>query len=514
MNKISRRDFMRQSVAMGVTVAAAELAWTKLARAEQKKGGHMRMALVGGSTTDTLNPFTWADTFMALIGYSMRGNLVEVAADGSAKPELAESFEAADKGAKWIFTLRKGATFSNGKSLTPDDVVKTFKSHGAEGSNSAVKSLMAAITDIKADGDNKVVFTLAEPNADFPFLTADYHLNVLAYNGDEVDYTVGCGPYLLKDFQPGVRAILERNPNCYKQGFLDSAEMVGVTDPATRQLALQSGETDMINRPDLKTAELLAQTAGLKVVDTPGRLHYTLAGDARSAPFNNVDYCLAMKYGIDRQAFLDKILYGHGQIGNDSPITPSYKYFDSELKPRAYDPDKAKYHLKKSGLEGVEVGLSSSDTVVNGAVDAALLLADAAAKGGLKINVIREPADGYWDNVWLKKQFTMCWWGGRPTEDLMFTIAYQSAAPWNESHWSSKKFDDLLVAARAELDDTKRRGMYVELQHIVADEGSTVVPAFASNVHASNDKVVTPEQRGGAWELDNARCIERWSMAS
>jgi len=514
MNKISRRDFMRQSLAMGVTVAAAEMAWTKLARAEQKKGGHMRTALVGGSTTDTLNPFSWSDTFMLMIGYAMRGNLVEVAADGSAKPELAESFEGAEKAKKWIFTLRKGATFGNGKPLTPDDVIKTYNMHRAEGSTSAVKPLLAAITDIKADGDNKVVFTLSEPNADFPFLTADYHLNVLAFNGDEVDLTVGCGPYVLKEFQPGVRALLERNPNCYKQGFLDSAELVGVSDPATRQLALQSGETDMINRPDLKTAEMLAQTPGLKVVDTPGRLHYSIAGDARSSPFNNLDYCLAMKFGIDRQDFLDKILYGHGQIGNDQPITPDYKYFNADIKPRSYDPDKAKFHLKKSGLEGVEVGLSTSDTVVNGSVDAAVLFADKAAKAGLKINVIREPADGYWDNVWLKKQFPMCWWGGRPTEDLMFTIAYQSKAPWNESHWSNAKFDELLVVARGELDDAKRRGMYAELQQIVADEGSTIVPAFASLVHAANDKVVTPEKLGGQWELDNGRCIERWSMAS
>jgi hypothetical protein len=76
--KLSRRDFMHRALAAGISVAAAQSMWHKAARAEQKKGGHMRLGLAGGSTTDSLDPRTYTDTFMLMIGYSVRGNLTEV----------------------------------------------------------------------------------------------------------------------------------------------------------------------------------------------------------------------------------------------------------------------------------------------------------------------------------------------------------------------------------------------------------------------------------------------------
>ncbi|HUQ36726.1 MAG TPA: ABC transporter substrate-binding protein [Aestuariivirga sp.] len=512
--KFSRREFIQYSLATGMTLAAAEGLWVKSARAEQIKGGHMGLALAGGSTTDTLEPTTYSDTVMLMLGFSVRGNLAEVMPDGSVKPELAESFEPSEKGTKWQVKLRKGVQFSNGKSLTVDDVIKSLNLHRGEASKSAVKAMVEAISDVKADGPDSLLFTLREGNADFPYILADYHLNIMPFEGDQYDPKIGCGPFLLKSFEPGVRVILERNPNSYKSAFIDSAELVVVTDPTARQSALQGGSADIINRPDFATAQMLSETAGIKVVDVNGRMHYTMPGDARISPYNNTDFCTAMKFAINREEILEKVLFGHGTIGNDSPITPSYKYFAEDLKPRPYDLDKARFHLKKSGLEGAQVNLSASDTAFGGADNAALLFAESAAKAGLKVNVIREPADGYWDNVWLKKEFCMAYWGGRPTEDIQLTSAYHSQAAWNETHWNNKQFDDLLAAARSETDDAKRRTMYHDLQHLIANEGSTIIPIFANHVHASTDKVVTPEKMSGAWELDGGRCLERWSLAS
>jgi peptide/nickel transport system substrate-binding protein len=512
--KMSRRGFIQRALAAGAALSAAEGLWAKASRAKQVKGGHLRASLAGGSTTDTLDPTTFNDTFMLMIGFSVRGNLAEVAPDGTIRPELAESFEPSEKGTKWVVKLRKGVQFSNGKSLTTDDVVKSINLHRGEKSQSAAKSIVSSVADIKMDGPDTIVFSLQEGNADFPFVLADYHLNIMPFNGDQFDQQIGCGPFVLKSYQPGVRAILERNNNSYKTAFIDSAELNGVSDAAARQTSLQSGDADLINRPDLATTQRLASVPGIKVVDVAGRMHYTMPGDARMKPFNNRDFCLAMKYAIDRQAILDKILFGYGSIGNDSPITPSYRYFAEDLKPRPLDLDKARHHLKKSGFEGTEVDLSASDTAFGGAVNAALLFADTAAKAGLKVNVVKEPSDGYWDNVWLKKEFCMVYWGGRPTEDIQLTSAYYSKAAWNETHWDNKKFDDLLAAARAEIDEPKRRAMYHDLQHLIADEGSTIIPIFANHVHASSTKVMSPEKINGSWELDGGRCLERWSMTS
>lgn len=510
--RMSRREFIQHSLAVGVALSAAEGIWATAARASQTKGGHLRLALAGGSTTDSLDPTTFSDTFMLMVGFSVRGNLAEVAPDGTISPELAESFEPTDKGKKWVVKLRKGVQFSNGKSLTVDDVVKSINLHRGETTKSAAKSIVESIVDIKADDAQTLIFSLREGNADFPYVLADYHLNIMPFEGEQFDIEVGCGPFVLKSYQAGVRATLERNNNSYKTAFINSAELVGVSDSTARQLALQGGEADLINRPDFATTEILAANPGIKVVDVAGRMHYTMPGDARREPFNNNDFCLAMKYAIDRQAILDNVLFGHGIVGNDSPITPSYRYFADDLKPRPYDLDKARYHLKKSGFDGAEINLSASDAAFGGAVNAALLFAESSAKAGLKVNIVKEPADAYWDNVWLKKEFCMVYWGGRPTEDIQLTSGYHSKAAWNETHWENEKFDELLVAARSETDDAKRRAMYHDLQHLISDEGSVIIPIFANHVHASSDKIVNPEKMSGSWELDGGRCLERWSM--
>ena len=67
-----------------------------------------------------------------------------------------------------------------------------------------------------------------------------------------------------------------------------------------------------------------------------------------------------------------------------------------------------------------------------GAVDAAVLFKEHAAKAGIKIEVVREPNDGYWENVWMKKPWVMCYWSGRATADWMFSTAYAQDSPWED----------------------------------------------------------------------------------
>ena len=111
-------------------------------------------------------------------------------------PELAESYEASDGGKRWVFNLRQGVEFHNGKSLTAEDVIATFNYHRSEDSKSAAKGLLTSITSIEADGDNRVIFELEAGNADFPYIVSDYHLMIMpSENGEITDAnsTVGTG---------------------------------------------------------------------------------------------------------------------------------------------------------------------------------------------------------------------------------------------------------------------------------------------------------------------------------
>ena len=207
------------------------------------------------------------------------------------------------------------------------------------------------------------------------------------------------------------------------------------------------------------------------------------------------------------------ILQGFGSIGNDHPIAPTQKYYASELPQRRYDPDKARYHLKKAGLLDHTFKLHAADAAFVGAVDAAVLFKEHAAKAGINIEVQREPNDGYWSNVWMKKAWVMCYWSGRATVDWMLSTAYAQDANWNDTFWKHDRFNQLLKEARAELDETKRREMYVECQKIIRDEGGVVIPLFANYIEAVT-KNVRYENSAGNWELDGNRAAERWWFES
>ena len=142
---------------------------------------------------------------------------------------------------------------------------------------------------------------------------------------------------------------------------------------------------------------------------------------------------------------------------------------------------------------------------------------DSASKAGLNINVERVPNDAYWSNIWNKEPWCACYWGGRPTEDWMFSAAYIKSTKWNDTAWTEGKavdrFNELVVAARAETDQAKRRAMYYECQEIVSDDGGAVVPMFANYIHAMDKKVMHDEQVAANWEFDGSRATERWWFA-
>ena len=95
----------------------------------------------------------------------------------------------------------------------------------------------------------------------------------------------------------------------------------------------------------------------------------------------------------------------------------------------------------------------------------------------------------------------------------MFSVTYEAGAPWNETFWDNKRFNELLLKARAELDDSKRREMYREMQVLVKDDGGTIIPMYANHVSGMRDKVQHAEQISTVWPLDGLKCIERWWFA-
>ena len=514
--RISRRQFWQGATALGLTAVAAESLLAKAAMAAPKKGGKLRAGLGEGATTDSLDPQTYTDIYMISVGFATHNTLTEISPDGALVGDAAETWEASADAKTWTFKLRSGIEFSNGKTMTAQDVITSLNHHRGEDSKSAAKSNVDPIADMKADDDTTLIVELHEANADFPYLMADYHLLIMPDVDGKADWEnyVGTGGYVLESYEPGVRTSLKRNPNYWKaeRAHFDELELLVIADVNARQNAVASDEVDVISRVDLKTAHLLARRPGVRVEEETGFLHFTAPMDTRVAPFDNNDLRLALKYAIDREQLLEKILKGHGSLGNDQPIAPSVP-FAADLEQRTYDIDKAKFHLKKAGYDNITLDFSAADAAFAGAVDAAVLMKEQMAPAGIDMNIVREPNDGYWSNVWMQKPWVACYWGGRPTCDWMFSQAYAEGANWNDTYWSHERFNMLLKSGRGELDENKRAEIYREMQQIVRDEGGVIVWAFANYVYAMSDKVQHGENVAANWALDGGRFVERWWFA-
>ena len=510
--QISRREFLARMSALGLTAALSPVLSTTPARAVPKKGGKLKLGLSGGSTTDDLDPATIADITPRHINWLLKNNLVEIDHKGNAVPELAESWEPSSDAAQWTFKIRKGVEFHNGKTLDAEDVIFSINHHRGEETKSAAKSFVKPIKDIKADGKHTVIFTLEGGNADFPFILSDVHLSI--FPAGTTDLGIGTGGYKLMSFEPGVRCFAKRNPNYWKKGraHFDEVEIICIGDVVARQNALKTGQIDAMSMVDLRTAHLFEKAPDIQIVRVTGRKHYTFPMQMDISPYDNKDVRLALKLAVDRKHLVKTVLHGYGSLGNDHPIAPVMRYYASELSQREYDPDKARFHLKKAGLDGHVFKLHTARDLYTGAVDAAVLYKEHAAKAGINIRVVLEAKDGYWKKVWMKKPWCACYWSGRPTEDMMFTTTYASESKWNDSNFKHERFNKLLKEARAELNNAKRREMYVEMQKIIRDDGGSVIPIFTDFVDAANSNVKF-DNLSGHYELDGARCSERWWFA-
>jgi len=488
--RIGRREFMTRAAALGVSGAMATSLMGKAARADSpKRGGNLILGIDNASSSDSIDPVNYTSTYIQCLGPQFYNSLVELDVHNQAQPSLATSWEAKPGAAVWVVKLRKGVTFHNGKEMDAQDVVYSYNHHRGPDSKSGAKSTLEQITEMKATDKYELTFTLSAGNADLPYILADYHLGIMP-DGAPTDKGIGTGAFILQEFQPGVRALTKRNPNYWNpdRGFVDTVETLAINDPTARLAALQSGSVHLINRVSPKVFGMLKSNPKLATYEISGAAHYTFPMRCDTPPFDNKDMRLALKYAVDREEIINKILGGHGKVANDQPIASFDPFYAADLPQHTYDPDKASFHFKKSGFTGT-IPLSVADVAFVGCTDAGVLIQASAAKAGIKIEVTREPNDGYWDNVWMKKPWSASFFGGRPTADLMLSLVYKSDAAWNEAFWKRPDFDKILIAARSELDTAKRKEMYRELEFMVSDDGGELIPMFNNTLEAGSTKV-------------------------
>ena len=263
---------------------------------------------------------------------------------------------------------------------------------------------------------------------------------------------------------------------------------MGIADESSRVNALLSGDIQMALAVNPRSTKRVKRSGTCDVLQTESSLYTNLIMRQDGYPTSNPDFVLAVKYMMNRELIKRALFRGYATIANDHPVAPSHKYFNHELPQRPYDIDRAKFHLKKAGMSGIRVPVFASPAA-EGSVDMAALLQLSGIEAGMHFGINRVPSDGYWSNHWMKHPLGFGNINPRVSLDELFSLFYKSDAPWNESGWQNAQFDELLIAARGEGDEIKRKQMYWDMQELIADKCGVSIPVFMNLIDGYDKRI-------------------------
>jgi peptide/nickel transport system substrate-binding protein len=380
------------------------------------------------------------------------------------KPAIAESWTMSDGGKTWVFKIRQGVKFHSGKDLTAKDVYFTF----------------ARIVDPNFPNGAKSVYDWlkAENMKVLDPYTIQFSFDQLRLQED------GSGPFMQEKFSPGgAFVILKRNPNYW--GGPAKSECVRITisqEPVQAVAELKSGQVDLVLQVDPSVISTVKDDPNIQLLSTPASNSMTISMMVDTKPFTDVRVRQAMKLSIDRQAMVDTVLLGFGEVGNDNPVPISSPFAYQKEAPQR-DIAKAKALLADAGYpNGLDIDLYTAEAIP-GMTKEAQVFKEMAADAGIRVNVIVTPSDSYWDNIWLKKSLINSGWNMRsPAEGLSY--AYTRSAKYNETHWFREDYDNLLLQAAQTPDADARAELYKKAEKMLADEGGVIIPMFVHQVVA------------------------------
>lgn len=491
--EINRRRFIMTALGAGVTMPTAMSLASRAEAKVPRRGGLLRFGMSSGVASDRLDPGLAANAMMEALQFARANGLVEITPKGALRGELAEDFFTPDGGRRWVFRLRTGISFHDGKPLTQADVIATME-HQRRGTTVAA-ALLADVVSVGADGDDSVVFELARPDVEFPWLLAEPQLVILASDEGRVDPhdPNGTGGFVLERFEPGQRVALRRNPDYWKAdaAHFDAVELIPLPDRVLRQNTVMTGEVDLIDDVDPRTVALLSRVPNVEVLENPAARLCLFPMRMDVGPFANRDLRLALKCAVDRQELVTRALLGHGTAAADAPFA------GENLTVRDADLDRAAWHYRASGHSGPLL-IGGSDAAFPGAAEAARLIAASARRAGIEMVVEANP--DWRASSWRVRR-----------HGVMAAACYRADSPWNETGWSqggtATRLDALLRDARATEDTASRQELYEAAANLVAAEDGLLLPMKASAIHAHSSALFCP---GGA--ADN-RLVERWWFA-
>jgi len=392
--------------------------------------------------------------------------------------DLAESFEVKD-GRIYTFKLPAGATWHDGRPLTSDDVLASFRQ--AAGPTSRAMSSFKDVESFEAPDPLTFIIKLKNPNASFLLGSiADIYIHPKHYIDDPKypSHPIGSGPY--KFVKRSDRDIIFERFDQVKRfnggklqapSFFDKVVVRSIQDPTTRFLSLMGGDIDLlINALSAKRLSEVSQNPFLQVHRAPGTSYQYLGFNQRNEKFRDPRVRRALAMAINRDEIIKHKYLGYAQPAAGM-LSPSNFFADPALTQVPYDPAGAKQLLKEAGKENLEFELKSSTDRDIGSM--LLVLREYWEKIGVKVTIRPYEFATFFADI--QKGNFECYclkWTAVSDPDLMNKVYHSNETPpgKNRIHYRNLEVDRLLDRAQAEMDLNKRRELYFKVQQKISQE--------------------------------------------
>ncbi|MDQ0391948.1 ABC transporter substrate-binding protein [Labrys monachus] len=474
---IDRRRFLVGAAGLGLSAGIVGATGSSAAADTPKRGGNLRVAILGGGSADTLDAnsnVTQPDTARVLGLYEP---LRRVRHGGKLENILAESMESNAAGTEWTIRLRKGVTFHDGKPLKAEDVAFTLRrvTDPAAPLVGAPELGPMDRDSFKVLDDLTLRVTMHSPFAIFDEAVADdINLGIVPV-GYDPKKPVGTNAFKFESFTPGQQSVFSRYDGYWgEKAYLDTVTIIDsfASDTAAFN-ALQGGEIDAFAAAPLALAKQVQDGGLIKLlVSQVGQwTPFTMRVD--QPPFDNPDVRKAFRLLVDRQQIIKIALSGYAEPGNDV-----FSLWDDAPKTfhRGRDVEQAKALLKKAGQENLTVELVTAD-IANGVVASAQIFARQAKDAGVTVNVRQVTPEVFFGDQYLKWPFAQDFWTLKPYLPQV-ALCLLPTSPYNETHWGGDKaYIDLYQQALSTIDPVKRAVIVRQLQTIDFEQGGYIIPS-------------------------------------
>jgi ABC-type transport system substrate-binding protein len=394
-------------------------------------------------------------------------------------PDLAERWEIPDA-RTYVFHLRRGVRFHDGRPLTAADVKFTFDSILSGAVKTPKRGSFQMVDSIVAPDEFTVVFHLHEPYASFLWDLVRPAIGIVPRGaGAEVaEHPIGTGPFRFVSAQQDEEIVLGRNPDYFgPRPNIERVRFRVVPDATTRALELRKGSADIaINSLSPDTVAALAKDPHLEVAQAPGTTLAYIAFNCDDPALAHRAVRQALAYATDRETIIKYLLRGRARPA-DSLLPPDHWAYEPNVMHYVYDPQKAEALLDAAGFprgwDGIRLHLTLKTSTEESTRLIGAVLQDEWRRVGIALELRPlELATLFADISRGSFQlYTLRWIGANNDPDIFeFVFGSKKFPPSgaNRGHYRNPQLDALLDAGRIEMDQEKRKRIFSEVQKLVA----------------------------------------------